>query len=188
MMLINLLPWRDQEREQQKIRFFYILGAAILSTLLLVVFVYLIIAGQLRAEAAANQYLNDEILVLNLKIAEIEKLKEQRLELIERMKLIEGLQAERTSTVHLFDEMVRMVPEGVFLLAVQRTGDIVLLTGKAESNSRVSDLMRNIERSTWLTSPVLTEIKTDEEQGAALTRDFQLEMEILMTPKQGEAT
>ena len=125
--------------------------------------------------------------MLDLKIAEIQKLKEKRLELIERMRLIESLQEERISTVHLFDEMVRIVPTGVYLLEVQRTGDIVLLTGKADSNSRVSELMRNIERSVWLAQPVLTEIKTNEDSNT-LTRDFQLEMEILNTPKKGEAT
>ena len=188
MMLINLLPWRELRREQQKIEFFYILGGAILLTITLVVFVYLLIAGQLHAEVAANQYLNDEISSLNLKIVEIQKLKEQRLKLIERMRHVETLQAERTSTVHLFDEMVRIVPTGVYLLEMQRTGNVVLLIGKAESNSRVSEFMRNIEHSAWLAEPVLTEIKTDEEGGNALTRHFQLEMEILIAPKQGKIT
>jgi len=183
MILINLLPWREQQREWRRKQFFIILIISLAITLFIAFLFYFTIKTQLRAELSANQYLTSEISTVDNKIVEIQKLKGQRLELIERMRLIGSLQAERASTIHLFDQMVRIVPEGVYLSEVQRSGETVLLTGKAESNSRVSELMRHIEASKWLADPVLTQIKAEDDETESLTRNFQLEMEILSTPK-----
>lgn len=183
MILINLLPWREQQRERHKVHFFYCLAATILATLLLVLLIFSIVSGQLHAELSAKQYLNNQISELDVKIAKIQTLKEQRLQLIERMQLIEQLQRSRASTVRLLDEMVRIMPKGVFLQEMHRTGDMVLLTGKAESNSRVSDLMRHIECSMWLNDPILTEIKADDKSQASLSHGFELKMTILNHPK-----
>lgn len=184
MILINLLPWREQEREAEKRNFFTLLGLSLFGVVFIVAIAYLILNGQVRGQTAANDYLKKQIVGLDQKIAQINQLKKKKADLIERMNLIQNLQYERKSTVHLFEDMVRVVPKGIYLTQVQRTGDIVLLTGKAESNSRVSELMRNIrDKSEWLVNPILTEIKTNEEDDDSLARDFQLEMEIVSVAK-----
>ena len=183
MMNINLLPWREQLREEKKREFLILLAGAVVGSVLLIFLILLILTGQVRGQVAANRYIQDETVILDAQTEQIKELKQDKIELIERMKLIQNLQAERTSTVHLFDEMVRIAPTGVFLTEVQRTGDVVLLTGKADSNSRVSALMRNIEKSTWLDNPVLTQIKTNEDDDDGLARDFQVEMDILLAAK-----
>jgi len=106
-----------------------------------------------------NQYLTGEITKLNKEIEEIKALKDKTRSLLDRKKVVEDLQADRAEAVHLFDQMVRLLPEGIYLKGVKQTGKVVNIQGYAQSNARVSTLMRNLEASPWLETPDLVEIK-----------------------------
>ncbi len=179
MILINLLPWREKEREIQKIRFLAVLGVAMCLSLLFVIGIYFYYIGQVRGQHEVNNFLRDEIFLLDLNIGQIKKLREEKEQLISRMGLVYQLETERTLTVKLFEELTQIIPNGVFLVDVHTSAGVIVLTGKAESNSRVSELMRNIDRSKWLSKPVLTEIKGNADEGDRLSRQFQLEMGII---------
>ncbi|KTD64884.1 PilN domain-containing protein [Legionella spiritensis] len=159
MTEINLLPWRELKREHEKKQFTTMLfGALVLAAGLVFMINYYAISlvdGQTRR----NQRLQDEITIFNKQIQEIKKLKEIREALISRMNIVQNLQATRTLTVHLFDELVKVVPDGVYLTKVKRVEHRVTVLGYSESNSSVSTLMRNIELNPWINDPELTEIK-----------------------------
>lgn len=159
MTEINLLPWREIKREHEKKQFTTMMaGALILGAGLVLLFNYYansLVEGQ----TLRNQRLQAEIAVMDKEILEIKKLKEVRESLISRMTIVQNLQATRTLTVHLFDELVKVVPDGVYLTQLQRVADRVTVLGYSESNTNVSILMRNIEKNPWIQEPVLTEIK-----------------------------
>ncbi|KPK09470.1 MAG: fimbrial protein [Betaproteobacteria bacterium SG8_39] len=156
---INLLPHREERRKRAR-QHFMVLGVltAVLG-LVIVGAVHLYFAGIIDTQTARNKFLKDEINKLDKQIAEIRKLKDEITALLERKKIIETLQTDRAQTVHLLDELVRQMPEGVYLKAVTQKGLNVKLEGYAQSNARVSTLMRNIEASPWLESPGLVEVK-----------------------------
>jgi type IV pilus assembly protein PilN len=156
---INLLPHREERRKRAR-QHFMVLGVltAVLG-LVIVGAVHLYFAGIVDTQNARNKFLKDEINKLDKQIAEIRKLKDEITALLERKKIIETLQTDRAQTVHLLDELVRQMPEGVYLKAVTQKGLSVKLEGYAQSNARVSTLMRNIEASPWLESPGLVEVK-----------------------------
>jgi type IV pilus assembly protein PilN len=156
---INLLPHREERRKRAR-QHFMVLGVltAVLG-LAVVGAVHLYFAGIIDTQNGRNKYLKDEITKLDKQIAEIRKLKDEITALLERKKIIETLQTDRAQTVHLLDELVRQMPEGVYLKAVTQKGLNVKLEGYAQSNARVSTLMRNIEASPWLENPGLVEVK-----------------------------
>lgn len=156
---INLLPHREERRKRAR-QHFMVLGVltAVLG-LAIVGAVHLYFAGIIDTQNGRNKYLKDEITKLDKQIAEIRKLKDEITALLERKKIIETLQTDRAQTVHLLDELVRQMPEGVYLKAVTQKGLSVKLEGYAQSNARVSTLMRNIEASPWLENPGLVEVK-----------------------------
>ena len=172
---INLLPWREIAREERKREFFVVLGGSAVFMIALVFLVHIILGGMIRGQNSINDQIKQKIAILDIKIKEIEKIEEAKANLIARMEVIQRLQATRPLAVHLFDEVVRILPPGIFITQAQKEGNKITLVGKAESNTRVSELMRNIERSPWLTNPVLTEIKND--QGESRVRDFELQMQ-----------
>jgi type IV pilus assembly protein PilN len=152
---INLLPWRAKRRKQREREFYTLLGfAAILGVLLVLAGIFFYNA-RIDHQKARNTYLTRQIEALNEQIKEIEQLEERRRQLIARKEVIEKLQADRTRMVHLFDELVRTIPEGVRLTAIKQAGPQLTLEGLAESHSRVSMYMRSLEDSDWLTSPDL---------------------------------
>jgi type IV pilus assembly protein PilN len=170
MARINLLPWREAERRQRKRDF---LGTAVASLVLAAV---LALAVHIQAERmidgqqGRNQFLQKEIAALDVKIKKIQDLETTKAKLLTRMGIIQQLQESRPEVVHLFDELVATVPDGVYLTRVEQTGRSVIVEGQAQSNARVSSLMRNIEASSWLSSPTLLLIENKDQTGTGLSR------------------
>jgi len=160
MARINLLPWREQRRKAREKEFFAMLGAAAGAAVLSFLGLMLYFGGQIDGQLARNSYLQGEITQLDAKIKEIEELDQTRERLLSRKKAIEELQADRARMVHLFDELVRTVPDGVYLKSVKQAGEILTLEGNAESNTRVSTYMRSLEASQWLENPDLGIVQT----------------------------
>lgn len=160
MPRINLLPWREEQRKQRQQQF----GIAIVLSVLLAGLVIwlgnMFYQSRIDYQEARNQRLETEIAELNKAIKEIEGLERQKERLLARMEIIEQLQTSRPLVVHLFDELVRTLPEGVYLTGVKQTGREIEITGTAQSSTRVSAFMRNIDASEWLTDPDLEQIRT----------------------------
>jgi len=156
---INLLPHREERRKRARQHFAVLAGLTAALGLAIVGAGYLYIARQIDTQDARNSYLKSQIAKLDKEIAEIKKLKDEIAALLARKQIIETLQADRAQTVHLLDQLVRQMPEGVYLKSIRQKGLSVSLNGYAQSNARVSTLMRNIESSPWLTDPRLVEIK-----------------------------
>lgn len=165
-MHINLLPWREQLREERKQEFLVSLAAAAVLTIIIILFVHLVIAAWINNQEGRNKVLENQIALLNNEIREIKNLRQEGAELLARMQIIQTLQANRAQVVRTFDDFVRIMPDGVYLTSVKRVGTNFTIIGKAESNTRVSALMRNIDSSISLEQPLLTEIKTDPSQGS----------------------
>lgn len=159
MIRINLLPHREEKRKARRQQFYGLLGMISVLALLIVFLVYTIIAGYISAQESKNDLLKKEIAVLDQQIEQIKRLKEQTQALLSRKQVIESLQRDRAEAVRLLSEMVKQMPEGVYLRSIKQEGIKVSLVGYAQSNARVSTLMRNIEASPWLEKPLLIEIK-----------------------------
>ena len=156
---INLLPHREERRKRGRQHFAVLAGLTAVLGLAIVGAGFLYISRLIDNQDARNNYLKTQIAKLDKEIAEIKKLKDEIAALLARKQIIETLQADRAQTVHLMDQLVRQMPEGVYLKSVKQTGLNINLNGYAQSNARVSTLMRNIESSPWLTDPTLIEIK-----------------------------
>jgi len=159
MIPINLLPHRAARRKAQQQQFFVLAGMTLALAATIVVAVHIFFAGRIETQVERNKYLESEIVLLDKQIDEIKKLKEQTQALLARKRVVESLQTNRTETVRLLDQLVRQLPDGVYLKAVKQTGQRVNVVGYATSNARVSTLMRNFEASPWLEAPSLIEIK-----------------------------
>jgi len=156
---VNLLPHREERRKRGRQHFAVMGGLTAALGLAIVGAGYLYISGLISTQDERNAFLKSEIAKLDKEIAEIKKLKDEIGALLARKQIIETLQADRAQTVHLLDQMVRQMPEGVYLRTLTQRGLGVNVVGYAQSNARVSTLMRNIESSPWLTDPKLVEIK-----------------------------
>jgi type IV pilus assembly protein PilN len=156
---INLLPHRAERRKRAKQHFFVVSGGTAVVGVLIVGLMHSYYAERISMQEGRNAFLKSEIAKLDKEIAEINKLRDEIQALLARKQVIETLQADRAQTVHLLDELVKQTPEGVFLKSVRQSGPRVQLLGYAQSNARVSTLMRNIESSKWLGSPELIEVK-----------------------------
>jgi len=159
MARINLLPWREQLREERKQRFLVALGGTLAVAAGLVFLAGQYLDGAIEQQSARNEFIKKEIAVLDERIKAIKELKERRAQLLERMKIIQDLQGNRPVIGHVFDQLVRTLPDGVYFTELTRAEKIISITGAAESNNRVSSLMRNLDASEWLVNPVLTEVK-----------------------------
>lgn len=159
MIRINLLPHREEKRKARRQQFYALLG--LVSALAAVVWFsgYTVINGYLNAQDDKNAFLSKEIAALDKDIQEIKKLKEQTDALLARKQVIESLQANRAETVHLFNELARQVPSGIYLRTVKQSNEKIKLTGYAQSAAKVSTLMRNLDGSPLLEKPELIEIK-----------------------------
>jgi type IV pilus assembly protein PilN len=156
---INLLPHRDERRKRARQHFFVIGGGTALVGALVVMAMHGFYAAKIDAQVERNRFLKSEVAKLDKEIAEINKLKDEIQALLARKQVIETLQTDRAQTVHLLDELVRQMPDGVYLKSVLQKGMSVNVVGYAQSNARVSTLMRNIESSPWLAAPGLVEVK-----------------------------
>jgi type IV pilus assembly protein PilN len=160
MARINLLPWREERREARRKRFLLVLVAVMAGTTGAVLVANQAISGAIDRQIARNDYIGKQIAVVDERITQINELKARRQQLIERMRIIRDLQGNRQISGRMFDQLARALPDGVYFTEVKMTGKALSITGAAQSNSRVSDLMRNLEASDWFDAPSLTEVKT----------------------------
>lgn len=165
MIRINLLPHREVKRAARQRQFNLLLGSVALLGIAIVILGYLTLDARQQTQAKRNEYLKVEIAKLDKDIVDIKKLKEQTRSLLARKQAVETLQTNRSNEVHLLDQLVRLLPEGLYLKSIKQTGNTINLQGYAQSSARVSTLMRNLESSPWLESPALIEIHSATVQG-----------------------
>ncbi|MGZ4954007.1 MAG: PilN domain-containing protein [Methylobacter sp.] len=174
MAKINLLPWREELRAQKKQDFINAIGAAVLVTAIIFAGVHLYIEGLKAHQEQRNKMIQDEIALLDIKIAKIKTIEEQKSKLLTKIELIQKLQESRPEIVHLFDELPRVTPDGVFLTKFTQVGAELNFEGKSQSNARVSAFMRAIESSAWLKVPTLDVIQTASKVSSEQLSDFTL--------------
>ena len=160
MPRINLLPWRDQQRRERQIKFFVALGASVAAAAVVAFVAYLWLGALIDAQDRRNERLKSEIRILDRQIEEINDLEAQKQKFISRMQIIEKLQRSRPEVVHLFDELVKIMPDGTYLTSVKEEGNKLKFNGVAQSSTRVSSLMRNIADSQWMRNPELEVVQT----------------------------
>ncbi len=189
MVRVNLLPHREQKRQARQRQFISMaIGLAVLG-IAIVGLVHIVIAARIENQNGRNALLKTEIAKLDEQIKEIDKLREQTQALLARKQIVETLQSNRTEAVHLLDQLVRQLPDGLYLKSVKQVGAKVTLTGYAQSNARVSTLMRSIESSPWLTSPELIEIKSvplDKQKVNEFTLSMQMKRSTETTAPKGK--
>lgn len=169
MARINLLPWRDAERRRRQRNFFLAMGAAVAVVLMAGVGVRMQVESMIAAQQTRNQLLEQEIAALNRRIRKIEQLEETKADLLARMNVIQQLQESRPEVVHLFDELVASIPDGVFLTGITQQGNRVEVEGRAQSNARVSAFMRNINASAWISDATLLVIENKDQTGTGFS-------------------
>lgn len=164
MTRINLLPWREWERQEQKKQFglWSVLSLFLAGAIMLLIHIQM--GAKIDYQLSRNNYISSEISKLDKQIAEISELQKVRRSLLERMEVIQDLQRSRPSIVHLFTEIVGTVPNGVYLQSLSQTGGNLVMNGEAESNARVSTYMRNLSGSDWLKDPNLTVIQIEDKK------------------------
>jgi type IV pilus assembly protein PilN len=165
MIRINLLPHREIRRKQQQQQFFILLGGVIVIGAVVWFVVHTYLDEQHDLQMSRNKYLQNEIVKLDKQIAEIQKLKDQTAALLARKRVVETLQGNRAEVVHLLDQLVRQLPDGVYLKSIKQSGPRVTISGFTQSQARVSTLMRNLESSPQLENPGLVEIKSATQSG-----------------------
>lgn len=171
---INLLPHREQKRQARQRQFISLALSLAVLGLAVVALVHGILAAQIENQRDRNTLLKQEIAKLDEQIKEIDRLRDQIQAVISRKQVVETLQANRSEAVHLLDQLVRQLPDGIYLRSVRQSGAKVTISGYAQSNARVSTLMRNIEASPWLTNPELIEIKLVPAPGTAPNRELKI--------------
>jgi len=159
---INLLPWREEHRQEQKKQFAMMSMLTCILAAAIVGLIHIQMASKIDYQVSRNKYVSDEIANVDDEIKEISELQKVRRSLIERMEVIQDLQSSRPSIVHLFTEIVSTVPNGVYLESLTQVGSNLLVHGEAESNARVSTYMRNLSNSLWLKDPNLKVIEIED--------------------------
>ena len=172
MANINLLPWREELRKEKTRQFTSMTGFSVLLTVAVFLLIHVTISSQISYQQKRNKILQDEISQLEVALKEIEGLEETKEKLLSRMDIIQSLQQKRPQIVHLFDEIVRTVPEGIYLTGIKQSGTGININGIAESNGRVSAYMRNIDNSDWMATPKLSVIET--KKGTLRSSEFML--------------
>lgn len=183
MAKINLLPWREELRREKTRQFASATAFSVVLTLSAIALIHVMINGQIDYQNSRNQVLRDEITQLDIALKEIEGLEDTKDKLLSRMDIIQSLQQKRPQIVHLFDDLVRTVPEGIYLTGIKQKFTELTINGVAESNGRVSAYMRNIDASEWMSTPKLTVIET--RPGTLRSSDFVLTTST-STPKTDE--
>jgi type IV pilus assembly protein PilN len=159
MARINLLPWRVERRKQRKAEFLTMLGLSAVAGVVLWFLINMYYNNQISGQNDRNTYLHDQITQVDKQISEIDQLDKKKAKLLARKQVIEQLQANRSQMVHLFDSLVRTIPDGVILTSIKQDGDKLTLEGRSQSNARVSTYMRNLEGSGWMSKPDLSIIE-----------------------------
>jgi len=173
MARINLLPWREELRKEQQRQFLTIMGLSVVLMLLIIITVHIQYANMIDTQSQRNQFLSSQIAEVDAQIKEIEKLESDKQSLQARISVIQQLQGNRPEIVHLFDEIARILPQGLYLKSIDQKGKAIIIVGYAQSNARVSAFMRNIEASDWLAKPTLEVIKLDNKEDDG-SREFTL--------------
>src|ERR1700681_1818453 len=163
MPRINLLPWREQDRKVRRREFLVAAGAAVFASVILIVVGKLVYSSWTDAQNEKNNLLKKEIVKLDAQIADIQDLENRKQRLVARMEIIEKLQRKRPEIVHLFDEIVKTVPDGIYLTTIKQTGNKLEIHGVAQSSTRVSTFMRNIDSSVWMDNPVLQVVESSRD-------------------------
>jgi type IV pilus assembly protein PilN len=184
MATINLLPWRDERRAELKKEFLIILGVVVAFGAATIFLVDLYFSGRIQTQNDRNNYLSRNIEELNKQVEAIRELQRKRTQLLDRMKVIQELQGNRPIIVRILDQLVRTVPDGVFYTELTSTADTITITGIAESNNRVSSLMRRLDGSDWFTEPNLDGVRAEPTFGDQATR-FNMTVK-LQLPSAGE--
>ncbi len=185
MARINLLPWREERRKARQKEFAGMLGLAVLAGLLLSILIYSFYNGRISNQNERNEFLRGEITKVDAQIKEIEALDQKKSKLLARKEVIEQLQSNRSQMVHLFDALVRTIPDGVALAMIKQEGDMLTLSGRSQSNARVSTYMRNLESSGWMINPDLNIIEA-KEGTPGLPYEFNLKVKLSKPATTGE--
>ena len=164
MPRINLLPWRDEQRKERKLSFFAGMGGAVVAAAIAAFAAGLAFSSMISGQEQRNDRLRTEITTLDKEIEKINNLEQQKQKFIARMQIIEKLQRSRPEIVHVFDEVVRTIPDGTYLTSVKQTDKKLKLDGVAQSSTRVSSFMRSIDSSQWLRNPELEVVETKPNQ------------------------
>lgn len=180
MIRINLLPHREEARKARRQQFYSIAGMVVALGGVVVFLGYTVIDGYIQHQESRNSFLKSEIAVLDKQVEEIKRLKEQSQALLDRKNAIESLQKDRGEPVYLLSELVQQTPEGIYLKSLKQAGSVVTIGGYAQSNSRVSTLMRNVEASQWMEAPRLIEIKAVVVAGRRLN-EFSMDFRLVRT-------
>jgi type IV pilus assembly protein PilN len=173
MTRLNLLPWREIARKAQDRQLLSIAIGAWITTCLVVFYAHLHVTNMIETQGVRNKFLEDEIKKVDEQIKEIKELKKQRDALVARMQVIQQLQQDRSRIVHMFDDLIRKLPEGVVLTKFAQTNETITLTGRAQSNARIAAFMRNLDGSDWYANPAL-DIITETAQSGERVRVFTL--------------
>jgi type IV pilus assembly protein PilN len=185
MPRINLLPWREEERRRRQREFGVAAAGAVIASIAVVMLTMLAYSQMISTQQSRNQRLNDEIVELNKSIEEIDGLERQKERLLARMEIIEQLQKSRPEVVHLFDEVARKLPEGVYLTGLKQTGARIEVRGNAQSSTRVSALMRQVDSSEWMTDPQVERVET-KQSGASRQAEFVVYVQQVSANDDGE--
>lgn len=183
MARINLLPWREERRKEQLRQFLTMLGLTVILMILIILAVHLQYNRMISAQQARNNFLKKEITAVEKQIREINNIAKEKKRLLARMEVIQQLQRNRPGIVHLFEEMVKVIPEGAHINSLKQAGNKLTINGIAQSNARVSAYMRNIDASPWLTKPQLNIIQKKGQKKKDGGREFILRAEQLAQPK-----
>ena len=186
MARINLLPWREQLREERKQRFLVTIVGVLIVAGGIVFLADQYLNAAITQQNARNDFIRNEISALDSRIKEISELKTRRQQLVERMKIIQDLQGNRPIAARVFDQLVRTLPDGVYFADVKMTGKSISIEGAAESNNLVSSLMRNQDSSDWLTAPNFTEVKAVSADKLDQANTFKLTVQQTLPKDQDE--
>jgi type IV pilus assembly protein PilN len=176
---INLLPWREERRRELKQEFFAVLGVVGVAGSLCVALVWLAMNLSIDSQRGRNAFIQTHIADLELQVKEIKELKKRRSDLLDRMKIIQNLQGNRPVITRVFNELVKTLPDGVFFSNISLVGNQLSIVGTAESNNRVSSLMRKLDKSEWFVNPNLTQVKANPKVGEQAS-DFTMSVMLVL--------
>lgn len=184
MTCINLLPWRETRRKEQQRQFFSIAGGGAVLMGMIVLYVHIHVAGLIEVQSQRNKFLEDEIAKVEAKIAEIKTIEARKAQLLARMSIIQQLQTRRPAIVHVFDELAKAVPSGMYLTNVSQRDKLLVIEGVAQSNARVSAFMRNLDASDWFVNPRLEVIEANSKE---LARTSHFKLSVSQVSSEGDA-
>lgn len=184
MPSINLLPWREEQRKTRKQTFQLRLVLAVIAGIAVLILIWLGLNSAISSQNERNAYLKGQIQLIDKQIADIKTLKEQKAQMLARMNIIEQLQDSRMASVHLFDQLVKTLPPGIYLTGVTQKGGQISIQGVAESSARVSTYMRNIDASLWMSDPNLQVVQKDSKIDFGVrAQQFTVTANVLTSPK-----